>query len=212
MINIQLKNFQDEPECRSILFASKESFMEINYTFVGGHTYGFISDFGCGSWGLVTCLGGRCKAPTGEVILDGRAVDCSELSNYSCFISEKVFEGINTADNLLSTKESVEKALRISNLPYSTQEIKAMFNLSDGRFERNLNYVSGEIWTISVAIGFAQGKEIFCFPWLNERDISRLEGPHISILKKNNKIVLIPSSQKRPVKKTCDEILVFSCH
>ena len=209
MISLQLNNFQDGANCKSILFTSKESFVRVTHRFLGGNAYGFISDFGCGSWGLVTCLGGRCENPDGEVLLNAQPIACSELLKYSCFISENVFNGINTSDNLLSAKECIEKALQISKISYSVQEIKIMFGLSDERFERNLNYVSGEIWRISMAVGFAYGKDIFCFPWLNERDVDRLYQPLINILKKNGKIILIPSSQKKPLKKICDETLLM---
>lgn len=209
MIELQLNDFQDGADCKSILFTSKEAFARITRKFTCGNAYGFVSDFGCGSWGLVTCLGGRCEDPEGEILLNQKTINCNELINYSCFISEKIFKGINTEDDLLSAKECIEKALQISKLPYSVQEIKAMFGLSDERFERNLNYVGVEIWIISMAIGFAYGKYIFCFPWLNERDVHMLYKPHINILKRNGKIVLIPSSQKKLLKKICDHLIIF---
>jgi hypothetical protein len=218
MIKIQLLNFQDGVECKSILFTSKESFFKVSHSFVGGNIYGLISDFGCGSWGLVTCLGGRCEHPDGEVFLNDERIECSELKKYSCFISESLYDGINSTQDYLTPRKCIEKALSISGLPYTVEEIKNMFNLSgdgincpvnDGRFNRDLRHVSGEIWNISIAVGFALGKEIFCFPWLNEREISRVQEPHIKILKENKKIVLIPSNQKKPLKRVCDEILLF---
>lgn len=218
MIKIQLLNFQDSVECKSILFTSKESFFSVSHSFEGGNIYGLISDFGCGSWALATCLGGRCGQPEGEVFLNGKRIECSELKKHSCFISEYLYEGINSTQDYLTPKKCIEKALSISGLPYTVEDIKNMFNLSgdginspvnNGRFNRDLRYVSGEIWNISIAVGFAMGKEIFCFPWLNERDISRLQESQIKILKDNKKIVLIPSSQKEPLKRVCDEILFF---
>ncbi len=218
MLKIQLLNFQDSVECKSILFTSKESFPKVSHTFVGGKVYGIVSDFGCGSWGLVTCLGGRCDQPEGEVLLNGEHIDCSVLKKYSCFISERLYDGINSEQDYLTPRQCIEKALNMSRLPYTVEDIKNMFGLSgdgincpptDGRFNRDLRYASGEIWTISMAVGFALGKEIFCFPWLNERDITRVQKPFLDILRENKKIVLIPSGQKRELKRVCDDILDF---
>jgi hypothetical protein len=84
-----------------------------------------------------------------------------------------------------------------------------MFSLSDERFKRDLRYVSGEIWRISIAVGFALGKDIFCYPWLNERDASIIDTQIVKVLKSHNKLVLIPSSQEKFFKKACDYILIF---
>ena len=129
-------------------------------------------------------------------------------------IGENVFEKVNSSENLLTAKECIEKALYISGLDYSTAEIKDIFSLSDQRFERPLEYVSGEIWQISTAVNFALGKDIFCYPWLNEFDIFRYETAcelgTIDFLKNKGKIVLVPSSQKNKLKRLCDHTMEFS--
>lgn len=211
MIKIELKEFQDCVSCQSNLYSSRESFLKVNHLFNGGKVYGFASDFGCGSWGLATCLGGRSENPDGEVLLNGKTIHCNELSKFSCFISESIFPEINSIDDYLTPKLCIEKALSISKLNYTVEEIRNMFCLSgyNERFERDLRYVSGEIWAISTAIGFALGKEIFCYPWLNEREIIRAHKPHIELLKKHNRIILIPSSKKKQLKKICDNLLIF---
>lgn len=209
MISIKLVNFQDGVTCYSQLHSSKDSFLKITYEFTGGNIYGIISDFGCGSWGLSTCVGGRCSDYDGEVILNGKPINCQELSKYSCFIAESQVNDINSADDLLTAKDCIEKALHISQLSYSAQDIKKMFGLSDERFERNLKEVSGEIWRISTAIGFASGKQIFCFPWLNEHEILRVNKPNLEILRQHNKIILIPSSQEKFLSKLCDHLIIF---
>ena len=53
----------------------------------------------------------------------------------------------------------IEKALRKSSLPYSSDEIRDMFEMTKERFDRNYENVSGEIWTISMGMGFAANKD-----------------------------------------------------
>ena len=213
MINIQLKNFQDGPDCRSILHSSKEGFFDISFDFCGGNIYGLISDYGCGSWGLVTCLGGRCFDPRGTIHINNKKIDCKELLDLSCFISENRIRGVNDDDPSLSVRECINKALAISKLSYTCLEIKDLFHLSNGRFDRNIEQVSGEIWAISTAIGFAANREIFCFPWLNERELFRanvmFELGILKLLKREGKIVLIPTSHENEIKKYCDVEIFF---
>lgn len=211
MINsIQCIDFQDGVSCTSSLFQSKEGFLKLNYSFLSGNVYGIVSDFGCGSWGLVTCLGGRCsKYYTGQILIDGIRTPANNLLSHSAFIGESIFEGVNSKSDILSPQKCIERALAISGQNYTVDEIKSMFSLSDERFERDLNYVSGEIDRISIAVNYALGKDIYCFPWLNEHDICNVPKGVLRILKEHKKIVLIPTSQKRQVKRLADHLIVF---
>lgn len=113
----------------------------------------------------------------------------------------------------MSANECIQKALEISKLSFTVEDIKRLFKLSDERFNRDLNSVSGEIYRISIAIGFALNKEVFCYPWINTHDSSRIvDSKDIEVLRKNNKIILIPTcraSQKTPLKKVFNYIINF---
>ena len=212
--SLRVENFQDLVDCKSFLYQSRESFLKCSFQLLAGKTYGVVSDYGCGSWGLVTCLAGRgTKNHSGTVLINEKVMPINELMQYSCFISEKYFPTVNSTQNLLTPQKCIEKALSISNQSYSVSEIKEIFRLSDGRFERPLENVSGEIWQISMAINFSLGKEIFCYPWLNAFDISWFEiackSGIIDFLKSKGKIILVPSSQEKKIKKLCDHILKF---
>lgn len=206
---------RDSVECHSFIFQSRESFLPITYEFKPRNVYGLISDFGCGSWGLTTCVGGRfSKQYSGKVLLNETEIAADELEKYACFVSENIFTDLNLEQESLTARACIERALSISLQPYSVNQIKSLFCLSDNRFERPLAYVSGEIWLISMAINFALGKQIFCYPWLNERDIFRFEIAYehgiIKLLKDTGKIVLVPSSQKKVLRKYCDHTILFA--
>ncbi len=208
--SIQCVDFQDLVTCKSSLYQSKESFLKINYTFHAGNIYGLISDFGCGSWGTVSCLGGRfSKHYTGQIIINNGEISPINLAHHSAFVGEHIIDSINSPENLLTPKECIEKSLTISKLPFSIVEIKDMFGLSDERFVRNLEYVSGEINRISIAINFALGRDVFCFPWLNEHSILNVSIPILNILRKYKKTILIPTSQQSQAKKFSDHLIVF---
>lgn len=213
--SLKFIDFQDLVECRSLTFRSRESFLPVNYEFKPGNVYGLISDFGCGSWGLATCVGGRfSKHHSGKILLNETEITAEQLTQDACFISENVYTGLNSDPKLSTPRECVEKALSISSQPYSVDQIKSLFHLSDDRFERPLVYASGEIWCISMAVNFAFGKQIFCYPWLNAIDISRFEiaCKHgiIKLLKASGKIIVVPSSQKSILRKQCNHTILFN--
>ena len=109
-----------------------------------------------------------------------------------------------------SAKQCIEEALKLSGQPYSVDDVKRLFGLSDERFERNLDNIGIEINRISVAINFALGKDIFCYPWLNEYDVESISCHIINVLKAHEKIVLIPTSQEKAVKKLCNHLICCS--
>ena len=212
--SIRLENFQDQAECRSYVYQSRESFLQCSCRLLPGNSYGVISDYGYGGWGLVTCIGGRgSEYYNGGIYLNGKKISPRELSQYSCFIPENIFPTINSEHDLMTPLACIEKALFVSGEPYTVSEIKDIFKLSDNRFSRPLEHVSGEIWQISAAVNFALGKEIFCYPRLNEHDIFRYqvacEIGVIDYLKKKGKIILVPSSQGRALRKLCDHTMRF---
>lgn len=146
------------------------------------------------------------------MLLNGNKVNPRELKDKSCFIAENQIEGINTPIDMGTARTNIEKALAISGLPYSVSQIKELFHLSDGRFDRDFRYVSGEIWLMSMAIGFAMGKDLFCFPWLNKIEFYRASAakPILMFLKEKGEIILISSSQKKELSKISDHRLILN--
>ena len=146
-----------------------------------------------------------------------RTDSCRSKSNFAeaiaktlCICRRKDFDEIVTVEEMSSAKQCIEEALKLSGQPYSVDDVKRLFGLSDERFERNLDNVGIEINRISVAINFALGKDIFCYPWLNEHDVESISCHIINVLKANEKIVLIPTSQEKAVKKLCNHLICYS--
>ena len=74
---IKLEQFQNIANCKTDQQFSRESFLSITYQFQKGNVYGLVSDFGCGSWGLSTCLGGRGDGiDNGKILLNNQVCIC----------------------------------------------------------------------------------------------------------------------------------------
>lgn len=217
MINlIELRNYRDWTICESIDKRCKEGFPIISYKFAHGCSYGLISDFGCGSWALSSCIGGRGQYnDVGSIIIDHTNVNADFLRAHSAFIAEQDFPELELHSNINTPRDYISSAIDLGGFNYTLDDIKMTFHLTDNRFDRPLNEASGEIWNISVAIHYALEKDIFCFPWLNALDFSRyqamVELGIIDFLKRKDKIILIPTSQKRLAKKYCDSIIQVGC-
>ncbi len=97
-----------------------------------------------------------------------------------------------------------------SNL--TIENIKSRFELSDERFDRDIRFVSNEIWQISIAIGYAEERSVFIFPLIDSKNANTLNRLNsiIEELKHNKKTVIIPVMNKEDICIKYDAILYTS--
>lgn len=237
-MRIDFKPLFGSADCSYSLYTCKDSFPEFSLTLESGKIYGFISDFCAGSWGAVNCIAGKGWLSTEtKIYLDNNPIidypynfpysctfkKCNELNmkcnkklrDISCIITEIVFPYKPFLKKHLTARNCIQYAIDRKLTKYSFNEIKEIFYFSEGtpvpRYDRYLKYTSGEIFQITLAINYVLGKKIFCFPWLGTREIGRIDGllPIINFLKKEDKIILIPSSQYEKLKDICDNFVIF---
>ena len=127
------------------------------------------------------------------IFIDGEQVTPSEVCKNACYMDRcyPLFSGKRTVRSI------VKNALKKSGMPYTVEEIRQMFNISDFRFERPLRGVGNEKFRCMAAIGTAAGKEIFCFPWMSAFRLGyyqrQLLDP-IDVLVKIGKTVVLPGT------------------
>lgn len=214
MRSIKVENFSGLIECSTNTFSCTESFLPITYEFKTGKIYGIISDFGCGSWGLVSAVTGNGEWDSNsKVFIDNRLTSKEELEVISGTVLKPVWHDFFEDKNKCTVRNCIEFALQISQQDYTHKEIKDIFCLTDARYDRNMDFVSGEIWNISLAILFALNKNIIAYPWLNSIDVRRLsflkKQGVLDFLKKQNKILLLPSSPTSSLNSLCDKRILF---
>lgn len=210
---IILKDFSGSAECNYVLYNCKDAFPQFSCKLKGGNLYAFISDFCYGSWGASEAIGGRAESYSGEIKYNGKVMSMDDLKVLSAFIAEdKFFPEIPIDREFMSCKTCLEYGIGLGNSRYSLEELKQIFELDNGRYSRPFkNNVSGDIWKFTIVINYVLGKELFCFPWMGEINKNRVEGvlKYISFLKSEGKIIIIPTSQERYIKKYCDYYLKF---
>ena len=79
---------------------------------------------------------------------------------------------MDTIHPMFSKKTSVDKlvakGLKKSKADTTSEKIRELFCIDQERFTRPLSQVGNEIFQVMAAIGYANGKDVFCFPWLSD--------------------------------------------
>lgn len=213
---IVLENFSVGGECN--LFhhgVALDCFDKNNIELIKGNLYGVVGEFGNGGAALSCGIAGLTNFYEGRIMIDDEEVSIDTLIKCSWYVgidlnyhnAPNIFRRKNNITKK-TIKEQIEVGIRKNNSDYCVKDIQEMFKLSNERINRNIEYVSGERWKASVAIGFANGRNVFCYPWFNTKDIERFqEQLHntIAFLLNYGCIVILPTTKKENVKKISDK-------
>jgi ABC-type dipeptide/oligopeptide/nickel transport system ATPase subunit len=181
-----------------------------SYCFSSCKIYGIIGECGSGGWALSYTIAGKEKLKNGEIKINDNLVDVKELQKYSFYVGEGI-------SNVGIRKNSIFKQLQTGiktsgRKDYSVEDIIELFGLSKDRLNYKIEELSWERWRASLAIGFAYGKRIYCFPWCNTSFVNDLIiNPCIyrcfEILKQDGAIILLPTGTQEGVEYFVDEVV-----
>ena len=151
----------------------------------------------------------------GEIFIDETKSTITDLINISWYIGdglpEKVKKGLFHSKNSInrnSIKEQIEYGVRFRRQDSDYASIKELFEVSSERINRNIEFVGGERWKASAAIGYANGRNIFCYPWMNTKDIENIREQltkTIKCLVDEGCIVIFPTTKEENIKKIYSE-------
>lgn len=201
MCLLKTKDFSVFATCTaSVSGCVTETLMPANFKFEKG-VYALIGDIDCGGWAFVTALtAGGAHAddillPEGQLYYHNKKALLSEMNQFACSLDH-----FRSAEDMPETtvRQFVEEGLANSGLPYAADEIRKLFCIDPVRFERPLSAMGNQFFNATAAIGFSQGKEIYCFPWIGTHFITGKRLIHIfrvcNILADQEKLVLLPVS------------------
>lgn len=126
-----------------------------------------------------------------EAVVDNVPMTLLELSPYTCYM-DRIYPLFSSEENV---RQLVQKSIEKTGMENCAEEIRKMFHLDAERFERPLSQTGNEIFRMMAAIGYCEGKQVFCFPWLSRM---RFESYHnqltatLDILETLGKIVIVP--------------------
>jgi ABC-type glutathione transport system ATPase component len=198
---------------------------DFKYRFCGGNIYGIVGEFGSGGWALSYILSGRKKlAEDTRIKINGHITDSKGLLSISCYIGDKQVKEPNCRylkciHKKWTILEQIKRGIKKSGCKYSAEDIVSIFQLSDidhpnGRVHKTLEYISNERWRATMAIGFANGKRIFCCPLLFPSYLHYIVGkamiPILNFLRSNGVIVIIPVTKFDYIKHITDKVVYLN--
>lgn len=195
---LTISNFDAFVRCRSIFGEYLSICNKFNYTFRVGTTilFGDIDDY---PWAISYILS-NFKNNCDDFILNGEEkilylgnhLTLSELTKHTCYLDR---EFNNKRD--FTVREYIEEGCLIKNSTHSIEEIKELFSLTDDRMLKKIDQVGNEFVRSLAAIGYVDGKDIFCFPWLSAKKYKYYQYSidHICrVLTGLGKIVIVPTN------------------
>ena len=164
------------------------------YYFKFGKIYGIICEQGAGGEVLSQIITNKLFDDKTTIFIDGIKIE-RELSG------QKALE------------LAIKKNKRYENIDTILEE----FHLSRHRIKYCLSNMDvWERWRASIAIGYAQGKQIYCFPWMDSLYFydCMINSSVFRFFKKitgENGLIILPTAREKNVKGLADEIVKINC-
>lgn len=187
---------------------------DLHCKFRSGNVYGIIGECGSGGWALSYVLSGRDTCPQQKIYVNENGVSQKDLEELGWYAGDGIAK-IGFFDKEKSILKQLQYGLKKNNNPFSIDEIVQKFKLSQDRLSSKMSQLSWEKWRASIAIGYAHGKKVYCFPWLNTAQVNDLilnTGFHIylDILKEEGSIIIIPTDKKETLEFIADEYIILN--
>ena len=91
----------------------------------------------------------------------------SELSKQSCYLDETLYPLFYSKRK--TVVQLIAKGLKRSQMDTTVDEVCNLFKLDSQRIHRPIYQVGNERFRAMAAVGYAFGKQVFCFPWLSKK-------------------------------------------
>lgn len=192
-----------------IQFSSDVLYDTPEIVFEKGKIYGILCKCREGGQGITKLLTGNEYIDNEKIWIDDKLYKKGERVREGWMIG-KGFENLFLYHK--TVKQQIEYALKKSKKNMSVDDIVKKFELTPERLVCKVYYLSGERWRATVAIGYACGKQIFCFPWLDYLTLENIITTgyallYADILRKEGNIIIIPSAEREILEYITDEII-----
>lgn len=195
--------------------AMKETFNEVildnTYVLEKGKIYGIICEQGEGGELLSSLISGRIAAIDEKVFFNNREMTFSEIQDRAWYVGKSEYSSFPIKREI-SARKAINKVIKKYGRYRNMNDLVDQFGLTKGRLNYKISSYSGEKWRVSLAIGYASRKEIFCFPWMNTAYFN-----HVMLsssvyrffkkMKEEKLIIILPTSRKENVEGFVDAII-----
>lgn len=183
---------------------------EKEFSFLGGNLYGIKCNHAECGWGISYLLAGRTELYEEQVLINEKKYGKGGVIKEGWYMGEGIH--IKGRECNKTIRQQIRIALKQSGRKESVNDIIDRFELSKDRIDIKFSNLSWESWRASAAIGYAYGKSIFCFPWLDTAYFEDIVfntgfGLYLDILRKAGKIILLPMAEGSLLEKVADQVI-----
>ncbi len=190
-----------------------EKLRDFSYTFIYGKSYLLDSGLGEGAWALSWIIGGELEQDYGSITRHGLAYEIKERKEDAWCVRQSIIKVSKFPFREPTVGEQIRYGLKVAQGQYlqTEEEIIDRFHLTPERYNRPLSQLSHEAWRASCAIGLANGKNLFCFPYIDPELIEKFYGlwlkEMLDLLKETGALVLFSARAKKATEGLCDEVV-----
>lgn len=192
------------------------------YDFNFGKSYLLHGELWDGGWALSQMIAGLLEPDTvivqseyGQILLDGVQYPTAQRKKDVWVVPRSEIKRFGLFQNM-TVQEQIHHGLKNNPHPYlkSENEYIERFGLTPERYTRPFTMLSHERWRANCAVGLANGKKIFCFPYIEYVRPEFIEEYYdlwfkdiVDVLRDSGALVLIPARAEGAAAKLCDEIV-----
>lgn len=187
---------------------------EKSFSFYTGKIYGILCNHNECGWGVSYLLSGRAAIDQEKIFINGKEYNKGEIIKEGWYVGEginkKFFCPLNN-----TLKKQILFALKQSKINQNLNDVIDKFELSRDKIDCKFFKLGWESWRASVAIGYAYGKKIYCYPWMDTAYLKELIYNsgfifYSNILKNAGNITILPASDRCLLEMICDEIITIN--
>ena len=178
------------------------------FQFEPGKVYGIIGEHGEGGEIISSFMSGRIKTDC-SLLRNSDPLSYDDIKKIGWYVGKKEF---NLYHMEISARKALKRALKCSERYENMEQVIEEFGLTEDRLDLKISWYSGERMRVSLAIGYASNKKLFCFPWMNSNDLYHIfQSTHLmrffDKLRADGCIVIIPTCRKEAIENVVDEII-----
>ena len=180
------------------------------YEFDAGNIYGIVSEHGGGGEAISLLMSGESTLKNEQIIVDNRIIH--SMADLGWYMGKRIY-----TQSIIKREYSMKKALELAIKQYhrfgNIDDIVKKFDLSPNKLNYSFsNNCEWEMWRVSLALGYACKKKIFCFPWMNTLEFydcmyNSSVFRFFKLLKKEGIIMILPTSRVENVEGVVDNII-----
>ena len=193
-------------DCKSSFFSVSDVIQEQEFVFSSGINRLF-GEIDSGNFGISYLISMYDRVNKNIIflphnaIIDGKEMTLSELAKISCYIDKSypLFSDKPLFHRKKTVRQHIECGLKKSKLPYTSTEILDIFKVQEHHRDILIEQTGTERYKIMPTVGFAYGKEVFCFPWFSKIRYNAFWGhitQAINVLSDMSKTVILPLSKE----------------